>query len=86
MTRMRVADIKECRVRVRDQSLIAIYVKTAGAGDSEMAAGADDREDRWTLTEYTTSEGEVRVLAPVLSCSTIDIRGGEWIGNVHRFY
>ena len=41
----------------------------AGAGDSEMAAG--DREDRWTLTEYTASEGEVCVLAPVLSYSTV---------------
>ena len=49
---------------------IPCTVKTAGAGDSEMAAGADDKEDRWTLTEYTTSEGQVRVLAPVLSCST----------------
>ena len=40
----------------------------AGAGDSEMAAS--DSEDLWTLTEYRTSEGELRVLAPVLSCST----------------
>ena len=33
-----------------------------------MAAG--DREDRWTLTEYISSKGEVRVLGPVLLCST----------------
>jgi hypothetical protein len=31
---------------------------------------ASDSEDLWTRTEYRTSEGEVRVLAPVLLCST----------------
>ena len=31
---------------------------------------ADKSKDLWTLTEYKTSEGVVRVLVPVLSCST----------------